>query len=207
MGRQSQRKGAEGERELQEILSAAGYPVRWGGNKTYGSVPDLTGLRGIHIEAKRCEQVRISHWMGQAAHDAAHFHDGAPTVFHRRNREPWLVTMQLTDWLRLYGAAVDRDLDARFFMSTSENFEKGDGPTMETSRYWQEEPGKVIDTGKNVLEYYPRAMKLSIAKPSWTNAMGEVKRGKTVVLDLAAVKANPEAAAMFRRIADRMKEE
>ena len=77
---------------------------------------------------------------------------------------------------------------------------------METSRYWQEEPGKVIDTGKNVLEYYPRAMKLSIAKPSRTNAMGEVKRGKTVVLDLAAVKANPEAAAMFRRIADRMKE-
>ena len=117
------------------------------------------------------------------------------------------MTMQLTDWLQLYGAAVDRDLDARFFMSTSENFEKGDEQTMETPRYWQEEPGKVIDTGKNVLEYYPRAFKLSIAKPSWTNAMGEVKRGKTVVLDLAAVKSNPEAAAMFRRIADRMKEE
>ena len=75
---------------------------------------------------------------------------------------------------------------------------------METPKYWQEEPGKIIDTGKNVLEYYPRAMKLSVAKPSWTNAMGEVKRGKTVVLDLAAVKNNPEAAAMFRRIAERM---
>ncbi len=47
-------------------------------------------------------------------------------------------------------------------------------------------------------------MKLSVAKPSWTNAMGEVKRGKTVVLDLSAVKNNPEAAAMFRRIAERM---
>ena len=57
---------------------------------------------------------------------------------------------------------------------------------METPKYWQEEPGKIIDTGKNVLEYYPRAMKLSVAKPSWTNAMGEVKRGKTVVLDLSA---------------------
>ena len=75
---------------------------------------------------------------------------------------------------------------------------------METPKYWQEEPGKIIDTGKNVLEYYPREMKLSVAKPSWTNAMGEVKRGKTVVLDLAAVKNNPEAAAMFRRIAERM---
>ena len=31
---------------------------------------------------------------------------------------------------------------------------------METPKYWQEEPGKIIDTGKNVLEYYPRAMKL-----------------------------------------------
>ena len=37
---------------------------------------------------------------------------------------------------------------------------------METPKYWQEEPGKIIDTGKNVLEYYPRAMKLSVAKPS-----------------------------------------
>lgn len=35
---------------------------------------------------------------------------------------------------------------------------------METPKYWQEEPGKIIDTGKNVLEYYPRAMKLSVAK-------------------------------------------
>ena len=75
---------------------------------------------------------------------------------------------------------------------------------METPKYWQEEPGKIIDTGKNVLEYYPRAMKLSVAKPSWTNAMGEVKRGKTVVLDLSSVKNNQEAAAMFRRIAERM---
>ena len=47
-------------------------------------------------------------------------------------------------------------------------------------------------------------MKISDAEPSWTNSMGEVKRGKTVVLDLAAVKNNPEAAAMFRRIAERM---
>lgn len=79
-------------------------------------------------------------------------------------------------------------------------------PILKLLRTWaaQEEPGKIIDTGKNVLEYYPRAMKLSVAKPSWTNAMGEVKRGKTVVLDLSAVKNNPEAAAMFRRIAERM---
>lgn len=27
---------------------------------------------------------------------------GLPAVFHRRNREPWRVTMELPDWLELY---------------------------------------------------------------------------------------------------------
>ena len=205
MGAKSQRKGAAGERELLGLLREAGYNAVWGGNRTYGTTPDVSGLPGVHIECKRVEQLNLARAMKQATHDAAHFHDGVPTVFHRRSREPWLVTMRLTDWLRLYGAAVDRDLATRVFLQEPKaNFEKGEQNTMETPRYWQEEPGKVIDTGKNVLEYYPKAGKLSIAKPSWTNAVGEVKRGKTVVLDLAAVKANPEAVAMFRRIADRL---
>ena len=130
--------------------------------------------------------------------------------FPRRSRELWLVTKRLINLLHLYGSAVDQDLDARVFLRetniNSEKSEKGAKRPMETPRYWQEEPGKIIDTGKNVLEYYPRAMKLSIAKPSWKNARGEEKRGKTVVLDLSAVRDNPEAAAMFRRIAERMKE-
>lgn len=67
-----------------------------------GEVPDLTGLHGIHIEAKRCEQVRLSEWMAQAERDAAHFQDGAPAVFFRRSRSPWLVVMKLEDWIKLY---------------------------------------------------------------------------------------------------------
>lgn len=43
--------------------------------------------------------------MDQAVRDAEKFHDGAPTVFHRRNREGWLVTMQLSDWLALFRAS------------------------------------------------------------------------------------------------------
>ena len=31
---------------------------------------------------------------GQAVRDADHFLDGAPTVFHRRNRSNWMVTMR-----------------------------------------------------------------------------------------------------------------
>lgn len=103
IGRKSQRKGADGERELADIFRQHGYPVERGGSLSYGTVPDLTGLPDIHIEVKRCEQVRLSEWVAQARYDADRFKDGAPTVFHRRSREPWLVTMQLADWLKLYG--------------------------------------------------------------------------------------------------------
>ena len=29
-------------------------------------------------------------------------YDGAPAVFFRRSRSPWLVVMKLEDWIRLY---------------------------------------------------------------------------------------------------------
>lgn len=57
------------------------------------------------MEVKRVERLNISQAMAQAVRDAERFKDGAPTVFHRRNREPWLVTMRLTDWLDLFGAS------------------------------------------------------------------------------------------------------
>ena len=64
--------------------------------------PDVLGLTGVHIECKRVERLNISQAMAQAVRDAEKFQDGAPTVFHRRNREGWLVTMQLSDWLGLF---------------------------------------------------------------------------------------------------------
>ena len=69
---------------------------------SFGEVPDLVGLPGVHIEVKRCEQVRLSEWMKQAERDSQHFKDGLPAVFHRRSREPWRVTMNLADFMRLY---------------------------------------------------------------------------------------------------------
>lgn len=100
--RRSQRKGAEGERELANILREHGYNVTRGGSMTFGAVPDLEGLEGIHIECKRVERLNIGEAMKQAERDAQRFKDGAPTVFHRKNGGKWLVTMQLTDWIRLY---------------------------------------------------------------------------------------------------------
>ena len=101
-GRSSQRKGADGERELADLLRAYGYNVQRGGSLTYGSVPDLIGLPGIHIECKRVERLDLSAAIAQAARDAERFNDGLPAVFHRRNREGWLVTMRLDDFMKMY---------------------------------------------------------------------------------------------------------
>lgn len=101
-GKSSQRKGAAGERELAALLREYGYPVERGGSLSFGEVPDLTGLPGIHIECKRVERLNVPEAMTQAVRDSEHFNDGAPTVFHRRNRSEWLVTMRLVDWIELY---------------------------------------------------------------------------------------------------------
>lgn len=106
MGRQQQRKGADGERELAAILREHGYTMTRGGSLSFGELPDLSGLPGIHIEVKRVERLNIMEAMEQAVRDSEDFLDGAPTVFHRRNRSPWLVTMRLDDWLTLYGEGV-----------------------------------------------------------------------------------------------------
>ena len=79
-----------------------GCEVQRGGSLTFGAVPDLVGLPGVHIECKRVERLNLYEAMRQAQRDAERFQDGAPCVFHRRNRKPWLVTMQLTDWMKLY---------------------------------------------------------------------------------------------------------
>ena len=73
---------------------------------SFGDVPDLVGLPGIHIEVKRAEQVRLSEWMAQALRDSKRFRDGIPAVFHRRSHEAWHVTMCLSDFMTLYSAKI-----------------------------------------------------------------------------------------------------
>ena len=103
-GSSSARKGANGERELAAVLREYGYNIERGGSMSFGEVPDLTGLPGIHAEVKRQERLNVPEAMKQAQRDSERFKDGAPTVFHRRSREPWLVTMRLADWMELYRA-------------------------------------------------------------------------------------------------------
>ena len=101
-GSSSARKGANGERELATVLREYGYNIERGGSMSFGEVPDLTGLPGVHTECKRVERLNVPEAMKQAQRDSDRFKDGAPTVFHRRSRESWLVTMRLADWMDLY---------------------------------------------------------------------------------------------------------
>lgn len=102
-GRASQRKGADGERELAAIFKKHGYDCTRGGSLSFGEVPDLSGLPGIHVEVKRVERLNVQEAMEQSIRDCQQMGDGIPALFHRRNRKPWLVTMRLEDWLMIYG--------------------------------------------------------------------------------------------------------
>ena len=99
----SKRKGANGERELVNILKSYGFDCRR--SQQYcgyadGSLADVIGLDGIHIEVKRVERINIDACMEQAVRDCK---DGEiPTVWHRRNNKPWYVTMRLEDWIDMY---------------------------------------------------------------------------------------------------------
>lgn len=66
--------------------------------------------------------------------------------------------------------------------------------------YWETETPLRASTKKNELEYYREAGKLAISRPSWTDGNGESKRGKTVTLDLTALKESPEALRLLQKI-------
>ena len=102
----SRAKGAEGEREIARILRGYGYECRRG--QQYSGAngdADVVGLPGIHIECKRVERLNISDAMAQSVADARI--GEKPAVFHRKNCEPWKVTMLLEDWMKLYKAWRD----------------------------------------------------------------------------------------------------
>ncbi len=97
----SRRKGAKGELELSHKLKDYGYDTRRGQQYCGANGDaDVVGLPGIHIECKRVEKLNLYDAMAQAKSDAKG--NEKPTVFHRKDRCEWLVTMRLEDWIELY---------------------------------------------------------------------------------------------------------
>ena len=98
----SRRKGKVGELSLAKKLSEYDYDCRRGQqyNGADGSA-DVIGLPGIHIECKRVERLNLEDAMAQSRRDARE--GEIPTVFHRKNNCKWLVTLDLEDFMRMYG--------------------------------------------------------------------------------------------------------
>ena len=96
----SKKKGAKGERELANKLKEYGYNTRRGQQYNGLEGEDVVGLDYIHIECKRVERLDLESAINQSKTDSKE--GQLPTVFHRKNRSKWLVTMELDDWIKIY---------------------------------------------------------------------------------------------------------
>lgn len=97
----SRSKGKRGELEASKILREYGFDTRRGVqyNGADGSA-DVVGIDGIHLEIKRVQHLNIDTAMEQSISDARE--GETPVVMHRKDRRPWLVTMRLEEWIKLY---------------------------------------------------------------------------------------------------------
>ena len=103
MGKSSQVKGRNGEFELAKLIRDTwGYEVKRG--QVFNHQSDMIGLKGVHPEVKRVEKLNIHKAMEQAREESKKRLDGVPCVFHRINREGWLVTMDLETFMDMYGS-------------------------------------------------------------------------------------------------------
>ena len=97
----SRAKGCRGERLWRDELRAAGFTARRGQQFAGGGdSPDVIceELRGLHQEVKFVESLNLIKATEQAERDGA----GKPwIVAHKKNRTPWLVTMNAELFFRL----------------------------------------------------------------------------------------------------------
>ena len=66
--------------------------------------------------------------------------------------------------------------------------------------YWEKEQPTVVNTGRNVLRHFKEAGKLQVCQPNWKDDKGEEKQGKTVTLELTALRETPEAVDLLKQI-------
>ena len=103
----SKAKGARGERSFRDLCRSHGWTgvrrtQQYCGNT--GDAADVVGLPGIHVEVKNVERLNLSDAMNQSIHDAEmEGKRNIPIVAHKKNREPWMITMLADDWFTLYG--------------------------------------------------------------------------------------------------------
>ena len=104
-GKASRERGKRGERMLSKQFVAAGYTearrsVQYNG-RARGAEADVVGVPGLSIESKFVERLNIVGAYRQSCENAKGT-DDIPIVCHKRDREPWLVTLSLDDFIRIY---------------------------------------------------------------------------------------------------------
>ncbi len=112
IGKASRNKGKRGELEIANLLKAAGFEkaqrTAQCKGKT-GQAGDVEGLPGIHIEVKRVERLNLKAAYQQAIHDSKeNSNNEIPTIFHRQSHQPWMVTLSLSDFLKVYKGEINK---------------------------------------------------------------------------------------------------
>lgn len=97
----SRNKGKRGELEIAHILQEYGYDARRG--QQFSGLQgdaDVVGVPHLHLEIKRVAKLNLDKAMEQSIRDAR---DGeTPVVMHRKDRQPWRVTLSLEDFMRFF---------------------------------------------------------------------------------------------------------
>lgn len=107
-------KGTRGENELVSLLQQYGHrawrndQIYKGGKNNPDVEAEIIGIK-VHFEVKRVEKLNVSAAVAQAERDKADDH--FPAVAHRRNREPWLLTVPLEAFLKLLNESVQSSHD------------------------------------------------------------------------------------------------
>ena len=70
------------------------------------------------------------------------------------------------------------------------------------SKYWEQEEANRLDTGANVLRWFAQAGKLQVSTPDWTRPDGKIVSGKTVTLNLDAVRETDGAIEFLQSVID-----
>ena len=107
----SRAKGARAERNIANILREEyGFEQCRRGQQFSGlhGDADIVGIPHLHCEVKNVQRLNVRNAMAQSERDAKE--GEIPVVMHKKDRQPWLVTLNLQDFMDLYKAWL-RGLD------------------------------------------------------------------------------------------------
>ena len=95
----SREKGKRGEREVVALLKTYGFTARRGQQNRGGSdSPDVIhSMNNVHVEVKFRENFNLPAALKKAWEEGGK--GVLPVVFHRKKRQPWMVTMDAHHFL------------------------------------------------------------------------------------------------------------